>query len=79
MFTSGNWALSLTPSGSQPNAESVFKYWSNWILCNQMYKASAVASVGRLESLVGTICGSVVVQRDGADMYMAIVSMIHSS
>ena len=44
-----------------------------------MYRASMVTSVCRFESLIGTICGSVVVQRDHVDMYMAIPRIIHSS
>ena len=37
-----------------------------------------VAAVCRFRSLVGTICGSVVVQRDRVGMYMAILRVIHS-
>ena len=44
-----------------------------------MYTASVVASVCRFQSLMGIICGYVVVQRDDMDMYMAILSVIHSS
>ena len=43
-----------------------------------MYTAIVVASVCRFESLMGTICGSVVVGRDGVGMYMAILRVIHS-
>ena len=43
-----------------------------------MYTAIVLAAVYRLESPVGTICGSVVVQRDRVGMYMAIRRMIHS-
>ena len=44
-----------------------------------MYTASVVASVCRFESLLGTICSSIVVQQDRVGMYMAILGMIHSS
>ena len=37
-----------------------------------------VASVCRLESLLGTICGSVVVQQDRVGMYIVILRVIHS-
>ena len=43
-----------------------------------MYTAIVVASVCRFESLMGTICGSVVVRRDRVGMYMAISRVIHS-
>ena len=43
-----------------------------------MYTASVVAFVCRFESLMGTICGSVVVQQEHVHMYTAI-RMIHSS
>ena len=43
-----------------------------------MFVAIMFASVCRFESLMGTICGSVVVQRDGVGMYMANLRVIHS-
>ena len=43
-----------------------------------MYTAIVVASVCRFESLMGTICGSVVVLLDRVGMCMAIFRVIHS-
>ena len=42
-----------------------------------MYTAIVAASVYRFESLMGTICGSVVIQRDPVGMYMANLRVIH--
>ena len=42
-----------------------------------MYTVIVAASVYRFESLFGTICGSVVIQRDPVGMYMAILRVIH--
>ena len=60
-------------------SQSVLQYWCNRTIFNGMYTASAVAPVCRFQSVMATICSSVVVQRDHVDMYMAILSMIHSS
>ena len=43
-----------------------------------MYTTIVIASVCRFESLMRTICGSVVVQRNRVGMYMAILRVIHS-
>ena len=43
-----------------------------------MYTAILVAPVCRFESLMGTIRGSVVVQRGRVVLYMAIQRVIHS-
>ena len=43
-----------------------------------MYTAIVVPSICRFRSLMGTICGSVVVKRDLVGMYMAIFRLIHS-
>ena len=43
-----------------------------------MYTAIVIASVWRFESLMGTIYGSIVVQRDRVGMYMAILRVFHS-
>ena len=59
-------------------AQSELKYWSNWTICNRMYTAIAVAFVYRSESLMGTMCVSIVVQQDRVYMSMAILRMIHS-
>ena len=43
-----------------------------------MYTAIVVASVCLFKSLIRTICGSVVVQRDRLGMYMAILRVKHN-
>ena len=42
-----------------------------------MYTAIVVASVCGFQSLMETICGSVMVQRDRVRMYMAILTVMH--
>ena len=43
-----------------------------------MYTPIVVPSLCRFESIMGTIFGSVVVQRDRVCMYVAILGVIHS-
>ena len=42
-----------------------------------MYTAIVVAPVCRFESLIGTVCSSIVVQRDCVGVYMVIPRVVH--
>ena len=75
----GTYRVSVINHGhTVSQAQSVLKYWYNRTICNGMCTEIVVASVCRFESLMGTIGGSVVVQRDRVGMYMAIHRVMHS-
>ena len=81
-FQTGAFRISATGTITDTRYHRPNLYLSlgpDWTICNRMYMASVVASVCRFVSLMGTIFSSVVVHRAPVGMYMAILSMIHST